>query len=304
MDRFSVIIPAYNAASTIGRAVESVMRQTQPAHEIIVVDDGSTDDTAASLERYQDHIKLLRQPNGGVGAAHNTAIAKATGEFVVLIDADDEWEPTRLQRIGEYAKAHPDIDLITTEARVMFPDGTSKLYYADGGREFPDSSRQVEAILRRNFIYGGAAVRLEAMRRVGGFDVEAPHQGEYEVWVRLLVSGSRAGLVRDPLCFYHHSGAGHSADVAGASRTIERVLLHVVEEHSLSRREVAAAQSQLARVRRTYTVADAVRALRTSSPDARRLARAVVGDRTQSFGLRAKFAVAAVLPAVARVLGR
>jgi hypothetical protein len=308
MGRFSVIIPAYNASSTIGRAIESVLSQSQPAHEIIVVDDGSTDDIAGPLEQYKNDIALLRRSNGGVSAARNTAIAEATGEFIVLIDADDEWNPTRLERIGEYAKDHPDIDIITTEARVAFPDGTTELYYADSGREFPDPSRQVEAILRRNFVFGGAAVRLAALERIGRFDVEAPHQSEYEGWVRLLVSGSRAGLVREPLCWYHRgagiTGAQLSANVVGTSRTIERVLLHVVEEYSLSSREVAAAQSQLARVRRTYTVADAVQAIRTSPSDVRRLALVVVRDRGQPLALRAKFAAVTVSPTAARLLRR
>src|SRR3954452_9165647 len=85
---FSVMIGAYQAAGTIGDALESVFAQTEPAHEVIVVDDGSTDDLDSALSPYRDRIKLVRKQNGGVASTRNAALGVATGEFMAILDAD------------------------------------------------------------------------------------------------------------------------------------------------------------------------------------------------------------------------
>jgi glycosyltransferase involved in cell wall biosynthesis len=93
----SVIIPVYNRASTVGRAVESVLRQTYRPLEVIVVDDGSTDGTAESLAAYGDKIILIRQPNGGPSSARNTGVRHSKGIFIAFLDSDDTWEPAKLE---------------------------------------------------------------------------------------------------------------------------------------------------------------------------------------------------------------
>lgn len=86
-----VVIPAYNAADHIRRALDSVLGQTRAADEIVVVDDGSTDETARIVQQYSDKVRLIRQANAGVSAARNTGIKAASSEFIALLDADDEW---------------------------------------------------------------------------------------------------------------------------------------------------------------------------------------------------------------------
>src|SRR5512141_2349358 len=93
--RFSVIIPAFNAATTLARAIDSVCAQSWPVHEIIVVDDGSTDDTADVARRFGDAVRLIRQRNSGVSVARNAGAAAATGDWLAFLDADDWYSPGR-----------------------------------------------------------------------------------------------------------------------------------------------------------------------------------------------------------------
>src|ERR1700716_602327 len=95
--RVTALIPTYNSGKYICDAVDSVLAQTFPAHEIIVVDDGSTDCTREVLAKYKTKIKYIRQVNAGPPAARNTGIARATGEFVALLDSDDLWVPQKLK---------------------------------------------------------------------------------------------------------------------------------------------------------------------------------------------------------------
>ena len=97
--RFSVVIPTYNRADLVPESVESVLAQTYSNYEIVVVDDGSTDDTAGALEPYRDRIRLVRQANGGLAAARNRGIGEAVGEYVAFLDSDDLYEPDFLLRV-------------------------------------------------------------------------------------------------------------------------------------------------------------------------------------------------------------
>src|SRR5262245_37852496 len=111
----SVIIPTYNSGPLVVEAVESVLRQTQPATEIIVVDDGSTDDTQERLAAYRDRIRCVRQSNARVAAARNTGLALASGEIVAFLDADDAWHPHKLERQLAVLREHPQIGLLATD---------------------------------------------------------------------------------------------------------------------------------------------------------------------------------------------
>ena len=104
-NRVSVVIPAYNAADHIAATVESVIAQTVPAWEILVIDDGSTDDTGAVVRKFGDLVRLYSVPNAGVSAARNLGIDQASGEWIALLDSDDLWHPRKLERFGEFARS-------------------------------------------------------------------------------------------------------------------------------------------------------------------------------------------------------
>jgi glycosyltransferase involved in cell wall biosynthesis len=116
---FSIVIAAYQAERHIGAALESALAQTLPPVEVVVCDDGSTDGTAQVVAPYRDRgVVYLRQENNGEPTAKNAAVRAATGDFVVLLDSDDEFLPRRLEALGALASARPDLDVMTTDAYV------------------------------------------------------------------------------------------------------------------------------------------------------------------------------------------
>lgn len=119
----SVLIPSYNAAATLGETLDSVLRQTYPHIEIIVVDDGSTDNTASVLERYTGKVQAIRAPNGGVAAARNRGLRCARGEYVALLDHDDICEPERIRQQVDYLLANPDVLLCSSDFSAFTSDG-------------------------------------------------------------------------------------------------------------------------------------------------------------------------------------
>lgn len=139
--RFSVIIPAYNAAGFLARAIESVRAQTWPAHEIILVDDGSTDATAAVAAGYGDSVRYLRQDNAGVSAARNAGAAAATGDWLAFLDADDWYYPDRLKWHAEWIARDGELDFLTGDYDYRQPDGSR----ISGSMEAHESGRAMLA---------------------------------------------------------------------------------------------------------------------------------------------------------------
>ncbi|MDP2252784.1 MAG: glycosyltransferase family 2 protein, partial [Thiobacillus sp.] len=110
--RFSVVIPAFNSAATLARAIESVRAQSWPAHEIIVVDDGSTDATAEIAAGF-DGVRLIRQKNSGVSVARNAGAAAASGDWLAFLDADDWYAPDRIKLHAEWIAEDAALDFLT-----------------------------------------------------------------------------------------------------------------------------------------------------------------------------------------------
>lgn len=122
--RFSVILPAYNAAAFIARAIDSVLAQTWPAEEIIVVDDGSTDATAAIVAGYGERVRYLRQDNAGVSAARNAGAQAAGGDWLAFLDADDWYYPDRLKWHADCIARDAALDFLTGDYDYRRPDGS------------------------------------------------------------------------------------------------------------------------------------------------------------------------------------
>lgn len=122
--RFSVIIPVYNGAPTIERAIDSVLAQTWPAYEIIVVDDGSTDSTAKVVSAFGERVCYVHQKNVGVSAARNNGAHHATGNWLAFLDADDWYYPDRLRLHAEWIMHDPDLDFLTGDYDYVRPDGS------------------------------------------------------------------------------------------------------------------------------------------------------------------------------------
>ena len=110
----TVVIPAYKCENIVSRAIESVLRQTYDCYELIVVDDGSPDNVANIIRKYEDRVQYIRQDNGGVSKARNTGIYLSKGEYVAFLDADDAWEKNKLEVQWNILEKHPEIGMLSS----------------------------------------------------------------------------------------------------------------------------------------------------------------------------------------------
>ncbi len=187
--RVSVIIPAYNAAWCIRRAVDSVLAQDYRGHELIVVDDGSTDDTAAILAGYGDAVQMVSKPNGGLSSARNAGITAAHGEFVAFLDADDWWMPTKLARQVALMDARPDLLFCSTASAVQTPTGERLADWRCGAGK--DATLKSIFAANAHVAGSGSAVlaKRDAFARVGGFDESLRSLEDIDMWMRLAALG-------------------------------------------------------------------------------------------------------------------
>ena len=281
--RFSVLIAAYNSAATVGAAIESALAQTAPPHEVIVCDDGSTDDIEGALRPFRDRIRLVRKDNGGGASALNAALREASGDFVISLDADDEYLPHRLAAVGELAASRPDLEIV----------GTDAFYEADGRRigrfnappnVFP-AEEQRRWILERCFLIS-PAVRRERLLATGGWDESFAIAYDWDCWMRLILGGARAGSVDEPLLLYRLHESSLSARRADSLRERIRLLEKNATGADLTPAERAWADEARARHARTALLAEAQDSVRHGRADAR--ARLLAVGREPTFGRRAR----------------
>lgn len=218
--RFSVVIPVYNGAAFIGRAIESVLAQTWPAHEIIVVDDGSTDTTAAAvaehLARDAGRLRYLHQANAGVSAARNTGARAASGDWLAFLDADDWFYPERLEAHARFILDVPGLDFLTADYDYRRPDGSrisgsmelhaagrAMLAKAAGHARTIMATEELEPFVADHF---GDTHTLSVPRttflELGGYPVGYRVCEDVFFLVRLCARSSRAGVICRPLAAY------------------------------------------------------------------------------------------------------
>ena len=298
--RFSVAIAAYQVADLVGEAVESALTQTLSPHEVVVCDDGSTDDIEGALAPFRDRIAFLRKENGGEASAKNAAARAASGDFVVILDADDTFMPERLEALAELSCERPDLDILTTDAYLELDGRTLRRCYEGGFRFVVDDQRR--GILDDNFIFGHAAVRQDRLLAVGGFDETILWTTDWECWIRMILGGSRVGLVNEPLARYRLRSGSLSSQrsrmFAGRVQTLEKASR--MPELAAGEREIL--DRALARNRRRLALAEAREAVLSRSPDARRRSLRVALGSGFGIDTRLKALGSAVAPRAARRL--
>jgi glycosyltransferase involved in cell wall biosynthesis len=189
----SVVIPSYNYARFVTEAVGSALAQSYPHVEIIVVDDGSTDNTREVLEPFRDRIRYLAQTNQGLSAARNTGIRAAQGEFIALLDADDVWHPRKLEVQLSYLQEHPEIGLLATE---LFTEQLEEWPVIDVRGIVPRLFTLDDVVGRGHFAPSSAVIRKNCLEAVGLFDPTLRAVEDRDMWIRLA---SQCGLAKLPL---------------------------------------------------------------------------------------------------------
>jgi glycosyltransferase involved in cell wall biosynthesis len=209
----SVVVPTYNRRLLLAAALRSVLLQRGVDLEVIVVDDGSTDDTAAALgEVRDDRLRLLRHDHPhGVAAARNAGSDVALGTWVAFLDDDDVWAPTKLA-LQLAAAQHDTTAWVYAGAVEIAADGRLL-----GGSRPPAPDELVTALRRRNLLPAGSSnvlVRTNVLRAVGGFDHGLRHLADWDLWLR-LADHSVPGLVDAPLVAYRQHAGQATLDTTG-----------------------------------------------------------------------------------------
>jgi glycosyltransferase involved in cell wall biosynthesis len=208
----SVILPVFDRAGSISRAIKSVFAQSYRQLELIVVDDGSTDGTATILDAYRGVATILRQSNRGAYAARNLALRYATGEYVAFIDSDDAWLPDKLER--QLPLMRPGVGLVYGDVDIVTaPDDRAPRTGMTAFKAVaPARGRVLEAFARGNFVPTNTVlVRRCALQEIGGFP-ESRISADYLAWFR-IAQGYAFDYVDAPLALYTQHSAGISHDL-------------------------------------------------------------------------------------------
>jgi glycosyltransferase involved in cell wall biosynthesis len=220
--RLSAIINNYNYGRFVGRAVESALEQTCPDIEIIVVDDGSTDDSRQVLAAYADRVRTVFQPNGGQAAAINAGVRASRGEYLCFLDADDWWAPTKLATVAAAFDAHPRAALVYHRLQPVLSDGSRAM------KPIPRTlvSGDLSPLLRRSGgvwpfpLTSGVAVRRSAWDEVG--EIPEAFRICADAWlVGVYPFAGRVSAVPEALgCYRIHENYWYSA--ANDEATVRR----------------------------------------------------------------------------------
>jgi glycosyltransferase involved in cell wall biosynthesis len=214
----SVVLPTHNRARSLPRAIESVLAQTHEPLELIVVDDGSTDETAEVLERFGKRITVIKQPHAGPYAARNRALRHASGELVAFIDSDDAWHPDLLSSQLPLLR-RPDVGLVFADAVQVSPAGEAgpRTCFATTP---PSRGRVAAALAWGNFVPTVTVlVRRACLEEVGGFATSHAVSADYLAWFR-IATRHELDYVDRPLAYYtvHDEGISHDLGRALAAR--------------------------------------------------------------------------------------
>ena len=197
--RLSAVIPAYNCAPYLGAAVESALRQEGVDHEVIVVDDGSTDETDSVIASFGDRIRSVRQANRGLPAARNAGIAATGGDLVAFLDADDTWEPTKSRKQIAYLDDRPACGLVFCDVYRMDESGRRLEPILGAHAPAVPTGRCLEHLFLGNFVLvPGVTMRRAVLDRVGAFDESLRSVEDYDLWLR-AAEVSEIGFIPEPL---------------------------------------------------------------------------------------------------------
>lgn len=227
----SAIIPTFNRRDDVVIAVQTVIDQTYPAIEILVVDDGGTDDSAAVLTgRFRERVTILRKANGGVSSARNHGIGAARGAYLAFLDSDDEWRPTKIAKQVEFLEARPEFGMVITDVERMT---SARVAYERFRRrdQLPSDGWNLPAVLQfPSLVPASAMVTRACSDGVGGFDAGLRTAEDLDYHLRVAL-GWPIGVIEEPLTRAMRGHDGLSA-LAGTYRDYLTVIERFVDAHA------------------------------------------------------------------------
>jgi glycosyltransferase involved in cell wall biosynthesis len=226
----SVVIPAYRAARTIGRAIDSLLKQTRSPDEVLVIDDGSPDDLAAALAPYGERVRRVCQANGGAASARNHGIELAKGELIAFLDADDYWEPAKLERQLAVLERSPEVGLIAAHYYIEFPGQPRSLNQPplplDRDRPLRVGGSEILAVARK--IWTSTVLLRRAALGEDRFDTTLKTAEDVDLWMRLALRVPLY-LISEPLATaVLEAGSLSRSDIAADSCN----MLAVIRRHA------------------------------------------------------------------------
>lgn len=210
--RFSLIIPSYNRAATLGRAIESILQQSYPAFEIIVVDDGSTDQTRQLLESYPQ-VTYYYQVNQGVSAARNRGAERATGDWLIFLDSDDELLPSALADFSKAIREKPSASILLG-GYYLKKNGLETKFVPEDGRYIGHLS-------------GSFVILRKVFQEVGGYDGHLKFAENTELFFRLDRMQPEKIEVPVPVLRYYQNSSGGNSNLGAMSDSI----LYILDKH-------------------------------------------------------------------------
>jgi glycosyltransferase involved in cell wall biosynthesis len=204
MIKFSIIIPSFNSSAYILKTLGSIKNQTYKDFEIIITDDGSTDNTVAVVEAFKKdnpdlYIIINKQENTGIGYARNASFRLSTGNIVAFLDDDDIWYPERLELMARYLPEHPEVDVLSHKVFKRYPDGSKKVLPTS----IPKKDTFRSLLLKGNSLaISATVVRRDAFIKAGCFTEAFPGAEDYELWLRLSSLGCTFGFINEYLGEY------------------------------------------------------------------------------------------------------
>jgi glycosyltransferase involved in cell wall biosynthesis len=239
--KVSIIIPTYNRGWIIKEAIESVLAQDFIDFELIVVDDGSTDNTSEILHSYREDITVFQQNNKGVSAARNRGLSEASGRFIAFLDSDDLWLPKKLSRQVDYFNLNPDAMICQTEEiwiRNNMRVNPKKRHKKLSGMIFEPS-------LDLCLVSPSAVmIRRSLFEEVGGFDETLPACEDYDLWLRISCRYP-VFLIDTPLIIKRGGHSDQLSASSGLDKFRIKSIKKIIESNLLSKTQYKAAVKTL-----------------------------------------------------------
>lgn len=201
----SVVIATHNRAAQVKEAIDSVLAQSVPVREVLVVDDGSTDDTREQLRAYGDRIRPFFQPQAGASAARNQAMRASRGEWIAFLDDDDVWLPNKTERQMSLIRENPKLGIVYSSDHAV--DEHLRILYTRHAA--PENRGDAFArLLIKNFIFTSCAVaRRDAIEKAGYMNLEYKFAQDWDLWLKIAAEHP-VDFVPEPLVLYRQSASG------------------------------------------------------------------------------------------------